>query len=373
MDEIVKMENNKNVKRMIFHIPVPLQENPVAASGLRPIKMIEAFRSLGYEVDIVAGGVKERKQLIHEVKNKIREGWVYDFCYSESSTVPTALTEKGRFVPRPFLDFNFFKFLKNNSVPIGLFYRDVRWMFPKYEEIRGYLKRFIAKIFYKYDLLQYKKHLDVLFLPSIKMKEYIPVNFNDKKTIALPPGCDILPDKRESKILDKITMIYVGGIRAPFYDISNLLKFVMDKDNVEIILICRENEYQETKGYYKFEALNNIKIFHCSGEKLKEFLNVADVFAIIWEPIEYLSFAMPYKLFEAISYDLPVLTVKGTATSKFVSENNIGWVSDKDFKDFSIDKIRNELAEKTNNIKNIKSSHMWINRAELVKNSLFEE
>ncbi len=84
------------MKRIIFHLPFRPDINRASASQIRPFKMIEAFKASGYRVDIVMGCAKERKGLIERIKQNIKNGIVYDFLYSESSTMPTLLTESHR-------------------------------------------------------------------------------------------------------------------------------------------------------------------------------------------------------------------------------------------------------------------------------------
>ena len=57
-----------------------------------------------------------------------------NFLYSESSTMPTSLTEPHHMPTHPFLDFSFFYFCKRNGIKIGLFYRDIYWKFEIYKE-----------------------------------------------------------------------------------------------------------------------------------------------------------------------------------------------------------------------------------------------
>jgi len=76
----------------------------------------------------------------------------------------------------PFLDFNFFKFCKDENIKIGFFYRDIHWNFEQYKTTVPLLKRKFAEFFYKYDLINYNKYIDILYLPSSKMADYIPHN-----------------------------------------------------------------------------------------------------------------------------------------------------------------------------------------------------
>lgn len=172
------------IKRCIFHIPNHIEFEGKSGSNIRPIKMLEAFKNIGYEVDYVMGYGKERKESIKKIKNNIRNGIKYEFLYSESSTMPTLLTEKKHLPTYPFLDFGFFRFCKKNKIKIGLFYRDIHWKFDIYRKAVPFFKRCVSIPFYRYDLKMYKKTLDILYLPTERVKKYIP-KFNRIKT--LPP------------------------------------------------------------------------------------------------------------------------------------------------------------------------------------------
>ncbi len=372
MDEIVKMENNKNVKRMIFHVPFPLDENPTLASRLRPEKMLSAFRLMGYSVDIISGNAKERKILIKRVLENLKQGVEYNFCYSESSTVPTALTQKGRLIPRIFLDFNFFKNLKKNKIPLLLFYRDIYWMFEQYQKDSSFIKRIVSKMFYKYDLYNYNKYLNVLFVPSEKMSKYFSSRVKDLKIVSLPPGLEtnICNVKNEYKNDDKrINLIYVGGLLPPFYDIKKMVEIVKENPHLHFTIICRKDEYIKSNNYYNMENISNIKILHVSGEAMKEEMRKSDIFVIYREMNEYLTFAMPYKFFESLSFYLPVITNEDSAIADFIIENNIGWVVNDDNVNEILDKIfqdKSIIVKKREKIKKTLPNNTWISRSKKV-------
>lgn len=56
------------MKRMIFHHPLPLDRNAKSTSGIRPLKMVQAFEKLGYEVIKVTGYRRERKRKSNAIK-----------------------------------------------------------------------------------------------------------------------------------------------------------------------------------------------------------------------------------------------------------------------------------------------------------------
>jgi hypothetical protein len=160
------------MKKMIFHLPFEPDRKRNSASNLRPFWMLDSFKELGYQVEVVMGNGITRKKQITKIKKDILEGQIFDFVYSESSTMPTLLTESHHLPLFPFLDFGFFRFLKKQKIPIGLFYRDIHWRFDQYKVHP--LKKWISRLFYQYDFKEYKKSLDVIFLPSIEMGKYIP-------------------------------------------------------------------------------------------------------------------------------------------------------------------------------------------------------
>src|SRR5699024_1878719 len=129
-------------KQCIFHIPIDLRGQKNSGSSVRPNKMIEAFQNIGYKVEIIMGDGKKKK--------KIKKREKYDFLYSESSNLPTLLTETHHFPRYPFLDFRFFRFCKKHNIKIGLFYRDVHWKFDHFKKGKSKYKLIIGEWFYKY-------------------------------------------------------------------------------------------------------------------------------------------------------------------------------------------------------------------------------
>jgi len=131
--------------------------------------MLQAFRDIGYEVDVISGHAAQRKTAINTIKHKIQTGQIYDFVYSESTTMPTLLTEPHHLPLHPIVDFGFFSFCQKNNIPIGLFYRDVYWVFSEYSRSLPFYKAMLAKLFYLYDLVKYNKLINKIYLPSLDL------------------------------------------------------------------------------------------------------------------------------------------------------------------------------------------------------------
>ena len=351
-------------KRIIFHIPFKIDEKRLSGTNIRPAKLLESFKQLGYTVDFISGYGNERKKSIEKIKENIKNGIKYEFLYSESSTMPTLLTEKNHFPKYPFLDFNFFKFCKKHGIKIGLFYRDIHWNYPHYRV--SYLKKIIARIFYKYDLKKYNEYLDILFLPCKKMANYIPVSLKMRLEECYP-GSDnnILEYKKNNQI----NMLFVGGSGGT-YDYSclmNVLSIEKFKKNISFTIITRKDEYEKFIKEKSITLNSNIKVLYGNIRNL-DIKNI-DIGIFYLKPQEYLTFAVPLKLFEYIADGLPILAPKNTFVGDFVEKNNIGWQLEYDEKVLEefLDKIienRDLIIAKRKEVLKIRENHTWLKRAE---------
>lgn len=367
------MEEQKNC---IFHVPNHINLEAKSGSHIRPKKMMDSFRDIGYNVDVVMGYGKERKKQIKEIKNKILQGKKYDFLYSESSTMPTLLTEKSHFPLYPTLDFGFLNFCKKRGIKIGLFYRDIYWKFPVYKEKVPFLKRVPAVLMYKYDLKKYEQIVDILYLPSNKMKSYIGIS---KKSLELPPGC--MESEQGAGVREKnkceegfISLFYVGGI-GTIYNLNKLFSVVKKLDCVKLVVCCREEEWKANKKYYEQYMNDRIEIIHKSGNELKEYYSNADICMLFFESDEYRSFAMPIKLFEYLGNMCPIIGTVGTAAGEFIESNDIGWSILYD--EYELEKLLKNLSnnrmileEKRNGMRKVMIQNTWQERARTVVRDL---
>ncbi|EKT4485824.1 hypothetical protein JGK44_000199 [Shewanella algae] len=363
-------------KKMIFHHPLPIDPNATSASGIRPRRMIEAFEAIGYEVFTVTGYSTERKESIKKIKRLILNGSKFEFVYSESSTMPTLLTDPNHLPLRPRLDFSFFSFLKKNGIKIGLFYRDIYWLFEGYGDGVNPLKALIAKLFYRYDLKQYHKYVYKLFLPSLKMGEYIP--YVDPRCFqALPPGHseENIPSKKLTH--EKLNLLYVGGMSG-HYQMHKLFEAMASLPNVNLTICTRDSEWELVKNEYELSPLNNISVVHQSGSELYKLFSVADIALLFVKPQIYREFAAPVKLYEYIGHKKPIISSAGTLTGDFIALNNIGWSIDYSacalitlLNELYLDKSAFESVNKC--LTDLHEQHSWKSRALTVVNELEKE
>lgn len=366
-------------KHCIVHIPNHIEFSGKSGSNVRPQRMVEAFEKCGYHVDFVMGYGKERKKKIKEIKKSIRSGIKYDFMYCESSTMPTLLTEKCHIPLYPTLDFGFYKFCHKYGIKIGLFYRDIQWKFSIYQEYVAWYKKIVATLFYKYDLLKYRNLVDIFYIPSPPMINYLKKEKKliSKAKVLMPGGRDrsfILNSKNDYPYVP-LHILYVGGVDR-IYDLSVFLEAVKRLGNcVKVTLCCRREEWLESEYKYHEWLGYNINIIHKSGMDLEPFYMEADICCAFVGKGEYMSMAMPVKVFEYLGFCKPILATKGTEAGKFVEENNIGWCIDYS-QEALVDTLRgiinnpNLLKEKEENEIKIVKKHTWQARAEQVISDL---
>ena len=357
-------------KHMIFYIPNCIDNNRKSGSQIRPIKMINAFKENGYDVDVVMGYAKDRKKSIKDIKHKIKKGIKYDFLYSESSTMPTLLTEKSHFPIHPFFDFSFLKYCKNNGIKVGLFYRDVYWKFDVYKKNVSYIKRKVAELFYKYDLKKYNSVLNVLYVVTNGASEYVKDDVNCEIKL-LPPGCDIRSNKKKSNS-KKLNIFYVGGISSDLYNLEMLFKTVCKMTNINLTVCCRKEEWDNINSEYESYLANNIHIIHKSGKELNRYFDEADVCSLIFKPSDYMKIALPVKTMEYISNKKPIIAIEDTEASKFIKKYDIGFAvryNEEDLKKLLLYLLNNKkiLKDKIENIEKIIYDNTWKARAKQVE------
>ncbi len=363
-------------KRMVFHAPFPVADGASSASGIRPWKMLQAFHQLGYEVFEITGYAHDRKKAFAKLKERMRSGWRPDFVYSEAATIPSSFTEPGHFPLILNLERDIFRFFRERAVPSGVFYRDVYWAFEDYKRRVGKPVAFAMRRLYVHELKTFNQYVDVLFLPSLGMADYVPATERMRKH-ALPPGSDGVKVSRHSESSRDAVMhlLYVGAIGGEHYDISELLRAVREVDDVELTICTRKDQWELASKAYADLLSDSVHVVHASGQELAPLYEAADIACLMMKPQEYRSFAAPMKLYEYLANGVPVLASKGTFAADVIGESGSGWIVGFSGQELTktlkhLKSHPEEIAAKARNAREVGARNTWQNRAALVADTL---
>lgn len=311
-----------NKPGMVFHAPYALVENAASASRIRPVKMRQAFKDLGYEVFDLTGGVQERRQKIRQLKRKILAGWRPEFCYSEGATIPNMASTPKKWDCSLTLEPRIFALMYRYGIPTGTFYRDIYWA-KSAQSLGGTSLAARAMIpLYRFDLAVYRYYGVHLFVPSLQMSEEIPGQM--VSISALPPGCDLV----DTQTPDIFSLLYVGGLSV-HYSLTALAQATF-KAQVPFTLCTRKKEWEASKHLFSADVLNHLKIMHAKTNELSEVYDQTSVGVLVIEPNAYRNFAVPFKLYEYIGHGKPILVSSGTHAAQIVSTLGVGWVVEND-------------------------------------------
>ncbi len=360
---------------MLFHHPGPLFSRGRSGSTVRPFRMARAFEEIGYEVHYVVGDRRERHEAMCRIIGEVRKGFQLAFAYSESRTIPTALADPDHVPMAPFMDYRFFRWLRRNNVPVGLFYRDIYWRFDVYRQQVPWYKRAVTIPFYWLEWWQYTQTVDHLFLPSLQMRSVLPTHWPAGRLTALPPGCEATSPNstrrnRENGILRGL---YVGGVLPPLYDLTPLMRAVRSVKGVQLTLCCRQEEWQKARHFYDIDP-QVTTVVHLQGEEVSRLYADADVFLMYRASHPYLEVTVPVKLFEAIGHGVPIVANAGTEAGRIVEETGVGWTveasDDLERLLMLLRDRRSMLDEKRECTLRQRSRHTWAARAETVAQTL---
>lgn len=364
------------MKQMIFHTPYPLNRAATAASGIRPVRMRDAFEQLGYRVTEITGYSAERRASMRDVKRRIRSGERFEFVYSESSTMPTALTDPHRLPLHPRMDLSFLAFCKRQGVPTGVFYRDIYWNSDAYLESVNRVVALGTRALYRSDLRRYRTAATRIFVPSLKMAAVMPYTDVDQCT-ALPPGSD--PVEMPAPV-DPASMFYVGAL-GNYYRLHEAVKAFGalgpttadasgDTAPEAVFTLCTSEALwgAERAQYEPLITNKTVAVVHASGATLEQYYARSALGCLFMEPIAYREFAAPLKLYEYLAHGRPVVATEGSLAAEFVSTNGIGWVLP-----YTADALEELLARLRENpaeyeavaarVRQVRLDHSWTARA----------
>ena len=344
-------------QNILFHTPQKLAALD-SGSSVRPAKMIDAFKQLGYNVDTVTGDNEERREQIKTIQNNNQ---MYDFCYSEPTTWPL----------HPVIDYRLYWYLYIKNISTGIFYRDIYWQYPDYFDHSG-MKYWELQFRHRLDLAVMKSVGDVIYVPSTSFGEQL-----DTATTPLPPGgVDKISSSNRSSQLQRL--IYVGGVSERYGSelLSKVQKAVAANQDITLDLVTRESEFQSLSDQVRqrFQS-DSVTVHHVSGDDLIPLYERADAGIIPLIPDLYNNMAIPVKLYEYLSYGLPVITTDLDEVAAFVRSSDCGIVCNADSDNLAqaiitLSKDSKLYQQKQQNAVQSLKENRWIDRAKKVASDL---
>ena len=333
-----------------------------AGSTVRPMKMLVAFRQTGHKILELTGEqtCSDRVQKVKEM-SKLIDLTRPDICYIESPVHPIYRR----------CDRQLIRKLHRMGVPIGYFCRDFHLKFRKdFPRRSDSLINYVKDIIWEFLQKKTDKVLrccDIVYLPSEKCKEL----FDYKDMRVLPPAGE---DKIITRPAPNYTCIYVGGIIG-HYNCDLLLEtfdYLYQKDHsYHLILVTRRKEWNSY--LHPLKNAKWLEIHHTSGEGLVPLYKKASLGLIVPRTsITYNDYCISVKVFEYMSFGLPVVAVNCKAITEMVNSERIGLVAESSVEDMAIkiEKLLNNPNEYNNNCKIIKQilpkKHLWKHRVNQV-------
>ena len=364
-------KSQQKTKKVLYIMYVTLNHTS-SGSGIRPAAMYQAFLERGYDVYLLSGycGRGEGTQRRAEVRKAI--AWLRenrpDFCYIESSTYPIMYH----------CDYDLIRLLHLEDIPTAYFYRDFYRRFPNLFPRR---KGFLNKLKETYlDFLQWRtdrvlQNMDIVYFPSNACFHYF--SYRCMKTLppAGRPSSVSLNDTFTSG--HNQTSIYVGGVSTVYGTPLLLDAFsLLNKNGVKypLILVCREGEFEET--FPNSDIPPWLEIYHASGKELEPLYARSSLGLLTLSPNEYTQLAVGTKLFQYISYGLPVLSTDTAAMKSLIEENKFGRTAPYDASAFAaaakemLDHPKILFNYRKSALKSLQEKHLWVHRVDQIASDL---
>lgn len=348
---------------LVFYLPYKINSNKHSTPNIRPIKLGNAFEKSDEKTVLIFGTIMYRisktLQLLTQTNKKNLS------LYVESGSVPIAFTNFKKNLGFSFVDYLLIYLLTIKSKKSGIFIRDIHYLFRDIHEYRSQINKFIYRRVGRIELFFFSKTFDVFFLPTLKMRNYLPLIFNEKEVYEAPPGllANIIPHK--TKEIERINILYVGGI-SEIYNFNPLLEMAFHNKNIYLTINVEKNVYLKFESLFKNVLTDRIKITHKFGDGLTPLYKEADICSLYFEPHEYHKFMSPYKLYEYISYGKPIIASQNSAFGEYVSKHDLGWVLPTNRQkaiNILMTITQQEIRVKANNVLKIQKNLSWSNRA----------
>ena len=125
-------------------------------------------------------------------------------------------------------------------------------------------------------------------------------------------------DKELRQLVKDLELLFVGVLQDN-YRLDACLQAVSRTPGTRVTLCVRQETWEETREHYTpLLPAGRADVVHRSGSDLLPLYERADLGVLFTEPNPYWDFAVPYKLYEYLAHELPVIAVRGTQTGRLV-------------------------------------------------------
>lgn len=355
---------------LILYITYVDINSGTSGSKVRPQKMYRAFIEAGHEVKLLSGSQqrrdrKARTAAVQEIQRWIEENRP-DICYIESPSTPITFR----------CDIALIRKIHRMGIPIGCFYRDFYWKFPELyprrTDFTGRLKdRWLDYLQLRTDNVL--RNADIVYFPSEGCQKYF--RYADMRT--LPPAGEI---RFFEHCPEKNTCIYVGGISSDYGGEMMLHAFRrLNSDGKEypLLLVCREREWDAYRDMWENEPW--LEVHHTSGDGLLPLYTRAEAALMPIQKNPYTDISINVKIFEYMSFGLPVVSTNVEAVAQTIQENRMGRSAPSDTAEDFASEIealfadREKLSEyAANSLASLHSKNLWVHRARQIVSDLEE-
>ena len=175
------------------------------------------------------------------------------------------------------------------------------------------------------------------------------------------------------------TVVYVGGI-SQRYGLEILLQ-ALDLANKKVALylelMCRRDEFMQHRPVFaNYDGAEWLHVYRLTGKDLEQVYRRSDIAVIPLLKNLYNDLAMPVKLFEYLSYGLPIVSTNCTEMASFISRNKVGLIAE-DSASSLADRIRQLVEDKAlynqlrrNVRQTLENGNLWTDRARFVAEQL---